>query len=125
MNPVLSLCNSLSMNKQVFVPGQGGDCGHRGRGGLTVCQILRPDTRPPSAPPPHQLEVTQTLHLQTTRESHWYVYLPFGTEGKASACNAGDLGLIPGSGRSPGEGNSNLSSTLVWKIPWTEEPRRL
>ena len=25
-----------------------------------------------------------------------------------SACNAGDLGLIPGSGRSPGEGNGNL-----------------
>ena len=24
-----------------------------------------------------------------------------------SACNAGDLGLIPGSGRSPGEGNGN------------------
>ena len=26
---------------------------------------------------------------------------------KASACNAGDLGLIPGLGRSPGEGNGN------------------
>ena len=26
-------------------------------------------------------------------------------DGKESACNAGDLGLIPGSGRSPGEGN--------------------
>ena len=32
---------------------------------------------------------------------------PGGSEGKASACNAGDLGLIPGSGRSPGEGNGN------------------
>ena len=30
---------------------------------------------------------------------------PGGSDGKASACNAGDLGLIPGSGRSPGEGN--------------------
>ena len=30
---------------------------------------------------------------------------PGGSEGKASACNVGDLGLIPGSGRSPGEGN--------------------
>ena len=29
------------------------------------------------------------------------------SEGKGSACNAGDLGLIPGSGRSPGEGNGN------------------
>ena len=33
---------------------------------------------------------------------------PGGSEVKASACNAGDLGLIPGLGRSPGEGNDNL-----------------
>ena len=32
---------------------------------------------------------------------------PGGLEVKASASNAGDLGLIPGSGRSPGEGNGN------------------
>ena len=32
---------------------------------------------------------------------------PGGSEGKASACNAGDLGSIPGSERSPGEGNGN------------------
>ena len=32
---------------------------------------------------------------------------PGGSDGKASACNVGDLGLIPGSGRSPGEGNGN------------------
>ena len=32
---------------------------------------------------------------------------PAGSDGKASACNAGDPGLIPGSGRSPGEGNGN------------------
>ena len=30
---------------------------------------------------------------------------PGGSEIKPSACNAGDLGLIPGSGTSPGEGN--------------------
>ena len=30
-----------------------------------------------------------------------------GSDGKASVYNAGDLGLIPGSGRSPGEGNGN------------------
>ena len=30
-----------------------------------------------------------------------------GSEGKASACNAGDPGSIPGLGRSPGEGNGN------------------
>ena len=32
---------------------------------------------------------------------------PGGSEVKASASNVGDLGLIPGSGRSPGEGNGN------------------
>ena len=32
---------------------------------------------------------------------------PGGSDSKASACNAGDLGLIPGLGRSPGEENGN------------------
>ena len=32
---------------------------------------------------------------------------PFSSDGKASACNVGDLGSIPGLGRSPGEGNGN------------------
>ena len=32
---------------------------------------------------------------------------PGGSDGKESACNAGDPGSIPGSGRFPGEGNSN------------------
>ena len=32
---------------------------------------------------------------------------PGGAEVKASACSVGDLGSIPGSGRSPGEGNGN------------------
>ena len=32
----------------------------------------------------------------------------------------GDPGLIPGSGRSPGEGNDSHSRILVWEIPWTE-----
>ena len=32
---------------------------------------------------------------------------PGASDGKESACNAGDLGLIPGLGRSPGEGNGN------------------
>ena len=33
--------------------------------------------------------------------------LPWWLSGKESACNAGDASSIPGSGRSPGEGNSN------------------
>ena len=34
-----------------------------------------------------------------------YIGFPGGSAGKESACNAGDLGLIPGLGRSPGEGS--------------------
>ena len=45
-----------------------------------------------------------------------------GSDGKESACNAGDLGSIPGLGRSPGEGMATHSSILAWEIPWTEEP---
>ena len=88
-----------------------------------------------------------------------------GSGGKESGYSAEDLGSIPESGRSPGEGNGNPlqyswtslvaqmvkrlpimwetqvrslgqedlleeeiaihSSTLAWKIPWTEEPGRL
>ena len=38
----------------------------------------------------------------------------------ANAGDIRDLGLIPGSGRSPGAGNGNPSSILAWEIPWTE-----
>ena len=37
----------------------------------------------------------------------WTRGFPCSSVGKESACNAGDLGSIPGSGRSPGEGNGN------------------
>ena len=36
-----------------------------------------------------------------------YTELPGGSDGKASACSAGDPGLIPGLGRSREEGNGN------------------
>ena len=41
---------------------------------------------------------------------------------KNPPANIGDVGLIPGPGRSPGGGNDNPPSILAWKIPWTEEP---
>ena len=55
-------------------------------------------------------------------ESHGWGSLVGGSTGKESACNAGDLDLIPGSGRSPGEGMATYSIILAWRIPWTEEP---
>ena len=66
---------------------------------------------------------------QTNKQKNWLIWdqLPDGLNGKESACNAGDPGLIPGWGRSPEEGNGNPthSSILAWKIPWTEEHGRL
>ena len=50
---------------------------------------------------------------------------PGGSADKESACNAGDLVLIPGSGRFPGEGMATHSSILYCRIPWAEEPSRL
>ena len=55
--------------------------------------------------------------------------LPGGPDSKESACNAGDLGLIPGLGRSPGGGHGNplqyscLENPHGWRslagrIPW-------
>ena len=48
---------------------------------------------------------------------------PGGSNGKESTCNAGDPGSIPGSGRSPGEGNGlPIPVFLAWRITWTEKP---
>ena len=47
---------------------------------------------------------------------------PGGSMVKNLPANAGDMESIPGSGKSLGEGNGNLSSILAWEIPWTEEP---
>ena len=45
-------------------------------------------------------------------------YFSFGNpkDSKGSVCNAGDLGPIPGLGRSPGEGNGTYCSILAWRI---------
>ena len=41
------------------------------------------------------------------KEFHKSVGFPGGSDGKESACSVGDPGSIPGSGRSPGEGNGH------------------
>ena len=50
------------------------------------------------------------------------IHFPAGSVVKKLPANAGDLGLIPDLGRSPGEENGSHSSILAWRIPWTEEP---
>ena len=53
---------------------------------------------------------------------HWWCVLPYVSDSKESICNAGDPGLIPGSGRSLEKEMATHSSTLPWRIPWTQEP---
>ena len=43
----------------------------------------------------------------------------------ANAGDIKDMGLIPGSGKSRGEGHVNPFQFLAWRIRWTEEPYRL
>ena len=47
---------------------------------------------------------------------------PGGSDSKESVCSAGNLGLIPGSARSSGEGNGGPLQYSCQSIPWTEEP---
>ena len=85
-----------------------------------------------------KLCVTYFVHLKC------FMGFPDSSVGKESACNAGDLGSIPGSGRSTREGigfsyfcfidyskafaekaMAPHFSTLAWKTLWTEESGRL
>ena len=53
------------------------------------------------------------------------MWLSWWLSRKESVCSSGDMedmGLIPGSGRSPEGGNGNHSSILARKIPWTKKP---
>ena len=59
----------------------------------------------------HTITVFSTMVWKKKKRRNIYnkphLDFPGGSDGKASAYNAGDLGLIPGLGRSPGEGNGN------------------
>ena len=50
---------------------------------------------------------------------------PSGSDGKASVCNTGDLGLIPKLGRSPGEGNGSQLQYSCLENPMDPEPAKL
>ena len=45
------------------------------------------------------------IYIHTQRHTHIYISFPGSSAGKESACNTGNPSKIPGSGRSPGEGN--------------------
>ena len=50
-----------------------------------------------------------------------FPHFPGGSDGKESACNGGDLGSIPGLGRSAGGGMASHSSMVAWRISMDRE----
>ena len=77
------------------------------------------------------LHLTQFLvHIKYCTNIYWIVKFnvwgfPSGSEGKASVCNEGDPGSIPGSGRSPGGGNGNPLQYSCLENFHGKEPGRL
>ena len=83
---IFTHCRRQWQPTPVFLPGES-----QGRGSLVGCRLwgrTESDTT----------EATQQQQQQG---------FPGGSDGKESACDAGDLGLIPGSGRRPGGGNGH------------------
>ena len=72
-----------------------------------------------------ELSNARFLKLNATDNRSWIVVLDFPGGSDTNVCNAchvGDLGSIPGLGRSLEKGMATHSSILAWRIPWTEEP---
>ena len=83
MDPLYTLCLSLPLSLPRQVP---------------QTPVILFSTSFPTSSTPLVMEVSSTS---------WNKGFPCSSVGKESAYSAGDLGLIPGSGRSPGEGNGN------------------
>ena len=71
----------------------------------------------PSAQPLQGAYYSYTGRATTCQERTAFPKIPQNGSTKGSACNAGDLGSISGSGRSPGGGMAIHSSILAWRIP--------
>ena len=121
-----------------FIIGRG-----RGRGGKTVqadkpaaesndlgriqgicgqTSRFRQEPRPSFAEGPQTFPLTQLFFFFFFFLNSSEPDFPGGSDGKASAYNAGDPGSIPGSGRSLEKEMATHSSILAWEIPWMEEP---
>ena len=83
-------------SSQLCPHGVGVACYPSSFGSRALCRLSRPQ---------HLHSCWQTASLDGF--STLVGYFPGGSEGQESACSAGDVGSIPGSGRSPGEGHGN------------------
>ena len=75
---------------------------------------------------PPQYSVIAFIGLGSTETCLFIDYLPGGSDGKSLCLQCGRPGFDPWVGKIPLEKEmATHSSTLAWKIPWTEEPGRL
>ena len=94
MPSLLYLCHNKKLGKEMFKIRQ--TCGWRGQATLAKSEVLD-DRMETSRKQLGMSEFGQTCRCQQP--------FPAGSDSKESACNVGDLGLIPGLGRSPGGGH--------------------
>ena len=81
------------------------------------CLLAGPFTGIPHAE--HNEKLTQSPFLTLSRNfeaSLVFLGFPCSSAGRESACNVGNLGSIPGLGRSPGEGKGYPLQCLAWRI---------
>ena len=71
------------------------------------------------------LQKAKTQNVKYFYDSIFVKSFPGGSEGKESACNAGDPGSIPGLGRSPGGGHGDPLQYSCLENPMEEEPGEL
>ena len=67
--------------------------------------------------PCNYFKILLLMYYYFYRVVYTFMGFPGGTDGKESACNAGDSGLIPGLGSSPREGNGNPLQYSCLKNP--------
>ena len=73
--------------------------------------------------PQERLELTPWSDFVTSSHASWASQVALVVKNLPANTRAiRDKGLIPGSRRSPGGGPDSHSSTLAWRIPWTEQP---
>ena len=90
-----------------------------GDGSQLYVYIDRLPLEPSSHPTPPRRRSSKTTKLSFPLAIWGF---PGGSDGKESACNAGDLGSIPGSGRPPGEWSGYPLWHSYRKTPWRVEP---
>ena len=122
----LTLCIVMYYSSPVSSMGFSGQEYQSGLPSPPPGDLLNPGTEPtpPIAP---ALQVASSLLSRLGGPvSHWHLQpsMAFSRSSvdKESACNAGDQGSIPGSGRSLEKEMATHSSILAWRIPWIEEP---